>query len=110
MPIDRLLAKQQHASLSTPRQWPSRNLFSIHSTPAPAVHQCCGNPHEPSVPTRRIANVRRGWAWQRFRLPWQPVDQGEEVQLCVRAIEAAGAGQPPAGARNAIHTVQIVVR
>jgi len=34
MPIDRLLAKQPHASLSTPRQWPSRNLFSIHSTPA----------------------------------------------------------------------------
>ena len=88
------------------------NLNDLKARPksiVEAVHQCCGNPHEPSVPTRRIANVRRGWAWQRFRLPWQPVDQGE-VQLCVRAIEAAGAGQPPAGARNAIHTVQIVVR
>ena len=25
-----------------------------------AVHQCCGNPLEPSVPTRRVANVRWG--------------------------------------------------
>lgn len=27
-----------------------------------AVHQCCGNPLEPSVPTRRVANVRWGGA------------------------------------------------
>ena len=26
------------------------------------VHQCCGNPFEPTVPTRRIANVRWGGA------------------------------------------------
>lgn len=25
-----------------------------------AVHQCCGSPHEPTVPTRRVANVRWG--------------------------------------------------
>jgi sulfane dehydrogenase subunit SoxC len=27
-----------------------------------AIHQCCGNPLEPTVPTRRIANVRWGGA------------------------------------------------
>jgi DMSO/TMAO reductase YedYZ molybdopterin-dependent catalytic subunit len=27
-----------------------------------AVHQCCGNPLEPKVPTRRVANVRWGGA------------------------------------------------
>ena len=33
-----------------------------------------------------------------------------EVARRVRAIEATGAGQPQGGARNAIHTVRVVVR
>ncbi|MGA7489253.1 MAG: hypothetical protein WBW74_20195 [Xanthobacteraceae bacterium] len=33
-----------------------------------------------------------------------------EMQLCVRALEAGGAGQPREGARNAMHTVRILVR
>jgi DMSO/TMAO reductase YedYZ molybdopterin-dependent catalytic subunit len=52
---------------------------------------------------------QRGWAWQRFALSWRPRDRGEAV-LCVRAIEAGGAAQPVAGARNAIHRVRVVAR
>ncbi|MGE0121101.1 MAG: molybdopterin-dependent oxidoreductase [Dongiaceae bacterium] len=58
---------------------------------------------------RAVLAPRRGWAWQRFALPWRPDKRGETV-LSVRAIEAAGAGQPPDGARNAIHTVPVLVR
>ncbi|MGK9169452.1 molybdopterin-dependent oxidoreductase [Inquilinus limosus] len=52
---------------------------------------------------------RRGWAWQRFSLPWQPADRGT-LQLCARAFDAEGATQPEEGARNAIHRVQVAVR
>jgi DMSO/TMAO reductase YedYZ molybdopterin-dependent catalytic subunit len=52
---------------------------------------------------------RRGWAWQRFSLPWWPADRGK-TQICVRALEGGGAGQPLKDARNAIHMVRIVVR
>jgi len=52
---------------------------------------------------------RRGWAWQRFSLPWRPDKRGETL-LGVRAVEAGGIGQPQDGARNAIHTVRVVVR
>jgi sulfane dehydrogenase subunit SoxC len=125
-----------------------------------AVHQCCGNPLEPTVPTRRIANVRWGgvdlaalldelavdpgalflWSygldggdfagtncdWYIKDLPLQrlpaggvllayelngaplPAEHGFPMRLVVPGYY--GAGQPPAGARNAIHTVQVVVR
>ncbi|MGF6229151.1 sulfane dehydrogenase subunit SoxC [Inquilinus ginsengisoli] len=52
---------------------------------------------------------RRGWAWQRFSLPWRPGDRGA-IQLCVRAFEADGTTQPVEGARNAIHSVPVSVR
>ena len=52
---------------------------------------------------------RRGFAWQRFTLPWRPGKRGEAL-LCVRAFEAAGTGQPRDGARNTIHTVPVIVR
>jgi sulfane dehydrogenase subunit SoxC len=58
---------------------------------------------------RATLSARRGWAWQRFSLPWRPADRGE-TRLCVRALESGGAGQPREGARNAIHTVRVVVR
>jgi hypothetical protein len=58
---------------------------------------------------RASLEPRRGWAWQRFSLPWRPADRGE-AQVCVRALEDGGAGQPLKSARNAIHTVRIVVR
>jgi sulfane dehydrogenase subunit SoxC len=58
---------------------------------------------------RASLEPRRGWAWQRFSLPWRPADRGE-TEVCVRALEAGGAGQPLKSARNAIHTVRIVVR
>jgi len=51
---------------------------------------------------------RRGWAWQRFSLPWRPSELGEAV-ITVRATEASGVGQPPEGARNAMHKVRILV-
>ena len=59
----------------------------------------------------RIATLegRRGWAWQRFSLPWRPASSGQ-VQLGVRAFATSGLGQPQEGARNAIHTVRITVR
>jgi DMSO/TMAO reductase YedYZ molybdopterin-dependent catalytic subunit len=51
----------------------------------------------------------RGFAWRRFSLPWRPTDRGEAL-LCARAFEANGVGQPMEGARNAIHTVRVIVR
>lgn len=59
--------------------------------------------------TRAALEPRRGWRWQRFSLRWRPSDRGEAL-LSVRALEADGTGQPFEGARNAIHTVPIVVR
>jgi DMSO/TMAO reductase YedYZ molybdopterin-dependent catalytic subunit len=59
--------------------------------------------------TRAALEERRGWAWQRFSLPWRPTKRGEAL-VSVRALEAGGAGQPLAGARNSIHSVRIVAR
>ena len=59
--------------------------------------------------TRATLEPRRGWAWQRFSLPWRPTERGEAL-LSARALEAGGATQPLAGARNAIHTVRVFVR
>lgn len=58
--------------------------------------------------TRAALEERRGWAWQRFSLPWRPAGRGD-VRLCVRAIEANGTAQPGDGARNAIHAVRVTV-
>ena len=58
---------------------------------------------------RAALEQRRGWAWQRFSLPWRPAGRGE-VFLSVRALEVGGAGQPLDGARNSTHTVRVVVR
>ena len=58
---------------------------------------------------RAALEQRRGWAWQRFSLPWRPTHRGAAL-LSVRALEAGGAGQPLAGARNAMHQVPVVVR
>ena len=38
----------------------STTLKARPKTVVEAVHQCCGNPLEPTVPTRRVANVRWG--------------------------------------------------
>jgi sulfane dehydrogenase subunit SoxC len=51
---------------------------------------------------------RRGWAWQRFALPWTPTEPGKAI-LSARAVEAGGASQPPDAARNAMHQVRVVV-
>lgn len=58
---------------------------------------------------RAALGERRGWAWQRFALAWRPSARGE-TQISARAIEAGGTAQPRTGARNAIHTVRVVVR
>jgi hypothetical protein len=58
---------------------------------------------------RAALEPRRGWAWQRFGLTWQPTDRGEAL-VSARAVEAGGAGQPVKGARNSIHSVGITVR
>lgn len=52
---------------------------------------------------------RRGWAWQRFSLPWIPAFPGDVV-LSARAFETGGLSQPFAGARNEIHSVRVAVR
>jgi DMSO/TMAO reductase YedYZ molybdopterin-dependent catalytic subunit len=52
---------------------------------------------------------RRGWRWQRFSLPWRPTTSGG-ASLSVRAFDAAGTSQPFDGARNAIHTVRVIVQ
>jgi sulfane dehydrogenase subunit SoxC len=58
---------------------------------------------------RATLQERRGWAWQRFSLSWQPASRGE-TQLLARAVEAGGSAQPRSGARNAMHSVQVMVR
>lgn len=52
---------------------------------------------------------RHGWSWQRFSLAWQPEKAGEAL-LRARAIDANGAAQPFDGARNAVHSVRVMVR
>ena len=51
---------------------------------------------------------RQGWSWQWFSFPWRPIEPGEH-ELCVRAVEDDGTGQPVDGARNAIHRVRVRV-
>jgi DMSO/TMAO reductase YedYZ molybdopterin-dependent catalytic subunit len=50
------------------------------------VHQCCGNPLEPQVPTRRIANVRWGGADLAALLDGLGVD-GEARYLWSRGLD-----------------------
>jgi len=57
---------------------------------------------------RATIEPRRGWARQRFSLPWQPTVRGAAL-LSVRAFEANGRSQPRDGARNAIHAVEVNV-
>ncbi|HRF08540.1 MAG TPA: molybdopterin-dependent oxidoreductase [Xanthobacteraceae bacterium] len=47
-------------------------------------------------------------AWSRFEIRWRPVASGEVV-LKVKATSRAGHEQPEANARNAIHTVLVIV-
>jgi hypothetical protein len=56
-----------------------------------------------------VVAPKRGWAWQRFSLPWRPADRGA-VRLSVRAFDVDGRAQPLDGLRNAVHTVDVVVR
>jgi DMSO/TMAO reductase YedYZ molybdopterin-dependent catalytic subunit len=58
---------------------------------------------------RAALEPQRGWAWQRFSLPWRPAGRGAVV-LRARAREAGGASQPAEGARNALHAVTVKVR
>jgi DMSO/TMAO reductase YedYZ molybdopterin-dependent catalytic subunit len=51
---------------------------------------------------------RDGWAWQRFSLRWCPRTPGS-TRLLARATDSSGATQPPTGARNAIHAVEVTV-
>jgi DMSO/TMAO reductase YedYZ molybdopterin-dependent catalytic subunit len=51
---------------------------------------------------------RDGFGWQRFTMDWTP-GPGQHRLLC-RCIDARGIGQPPNGARNAIHAVEIEAR
>lgn len=48
------------------------------------------------------------YRWQRFALPWRP-DRPGPATLLARATDAAGATQPAAGARNAVHAVEVTV-
>ena len=59
--------------------------------------------------TRAALEERRGWSWQRFSLAWPPATRGEAL-LGVRDFAASGACHPPDGARNAIHTMRVLVR
>ncbi|MHC9292345.1 molybdopterin-dependent oxidoreductase [Mycobacterium sp. LTG2003] len=52
---------------------------------------------------------RRGWQWQRFRLPWTPAQPGT-VEVAARAASTTGTRQPVYGRRNAIHRVEVTVR
>jgi DMSO/TMAO reductase YedYZ molybdopterin-dependent catalytic subunit len=52
--------------------------------------------------------AREGWSWQRFSYTWRPDEVGA-ITLACRATALDGATQPPANARNAIHTVAVAV-
>lgn len=80
------------------RAWSSDGIASVEvSVDGGASYQCAS------------LEPRRGWAWQRFRLPWRPAERGEAL-IAARASEAGGTAQPHDGARNAIHTVRVAVR
>jgi sulfane dehydrogenase subunit SoxC len=51
---------------------------------------------------------RRQWSWQRFTFDWRPQRSGS-FTLAARASDMRGAVQPPAKARNAIHTVTVAI-
>lgn len=51
---------------------------------------------------------RRSRAWQQFSADWTPTRPGP-ARLAARATDAAGATQPAAGWRNAIHTIDVVI-
>jgi DMSO/TMAO reductase YedYZ molybdopterin-dependent catalytic subunit len=50
--IDGLVGRQRVLTLADLKQVPKQTIE--------AVHQCCGSPTEPTVPTRRVSNVRWG--------------------------------------------------
>ncbi len=51
---------------------------------------------------------RRGRGWQEWAATWQPRQAGQQRLLC-RATDEAGRTQPLAGARNAVHVVEVSV-
>ena len=51
--------------------------------------------------------LRDGFAWQRFTLPWMPTP-GRHRLVC-RCTDARGDTQPDVGARNAVHAIEIEV-
>lgn len=52
--------------------------------------------------------LRYQHSWQGFGFPWTPTTSGAH-QLQCRAFDAAGRGQPPAGARNSIFAIDVSV-
>lgn len=51
---------------------------------------------------------RRQWSWQRFLFDWRPAAPGNYT-LAARATDTRGGIQPIARARNAVHTVAVVI-
>jgi DMSO/TMAO reductase YedYZ molybdopterin-dependent catalytic subunit len=49
---------------------------------------------------------RSGRSWQRYSFDWRP-DRAGPAELCVRAVDVNGAGQPDDDARNAVHRVAV---
>jgi DMSO/TMAO reductase YedYZ molybdopterin-dependent catalytic subunit len=49
-----------------------------------------------------------GFAWQRFSSSWTPMAPGR-YRLACRCVDLLGRGQPAAGARNAIHVIEVAV-
>ena len=47
-------------------------------------------------------------SWQRFSFSWRMREAGS-ITVASRPTDPAGATQPPAAARNAIHTVAVTV-
>jgi len=52
---------------------------------------------------------REGYAWQRFRVSWDPGSPGLYRLRC-RAVDCAGKGQPESGARNSVFSIDVTVK
>jgi sulfane dehydrogenase subunit SoxC len=58
--------------------------------------------------TEALLEPPAGHSWQRFSFLWSPARAGS-FELCCRATDASGKAQPINGARNAVHSINVMI-